>query len=86
MRTYANDRGMRRGSRSQVSSLVTVLVFVWLIIGAIAGGQRHYYNSAPTNCASTGTIVVTVVAGPLNYLGMNPKVGNCHVNVPQPSQ
>ncbi|MBF6172361.1 hypothetical protein IU476_12880 [Nocardia blacklockiae] len=69
-----------------MTSVVTVLVFVWLIIGAIAGGQRHYYTSAPTNCAGTGTIAVTVVAGPLNYLGMNPKVGNCHVDVPQPSQ
>lgn len=87
MRAYANDRRMMRGgSRSRLTSIVMILVFIWLIIGAIAGGQRHYYNSAPTNCASTGTIAVTVIAGPLNYLGMNPKVDNCHVNVPQPSQ
>jgi len=87
MRTYANNRRtMRAGGRSGIASIVMVVVFVWLIIGAIAGGQRHYYNNAPTNCASTGTIAVTIIAGPLNYLGMNPKVDNCHINVPQPSQ
>jgi hypothetical protein len=26
--------------------LAPVLLVVWLIIGAIAGGQRHYYNSS----------------------------------------
>ncbi|WP_442790936.1 hypothetical protein [Nocardia sp. NBC_01327] len=86
MREYANDGWRARGaSRSGVSSIFMVLVLAWLIVGAIAGGQRHYYDSAPTNCASTSTIAVTIIAGPLNYLGMNPKIGDCHVNVPQPS-
>jgi hypothetical protein len=58
----------------------TVLLVVWLVIGAIAGGQRHYYNSTNTNCAKAGTIVVTVLAGPLNYVGINPKV-----SCPKPS-
>lgn len=51
-----------------------VLLIVWLIIGAIAGGQRHYYDSSTTNCAKAGTITVTVLAGPLNYVGVNPKI------------
>ena len=51
-----------------------VLLLVWLIIGAIAGGQRHYYDSSTTNCAKAGTIIVTVLAGPLNYVGVNPKI------------
>ncbi|MCW2933132.1 MAG: hypothetical protein JWM19_4094, partial [Actinomycetia bacterium] len=29
----------------------TVVLVVWLVIGAIAGGQRHYYNSPNTSCA-----------------------------------
>ncbi len=29
----------------------TAVIIVWLIIGAIAGGQRHYYNSSSTDCA-----------------------------------
>ena len=31
-----------------------------------------------------GIIALTIVAGPLNYVGANPKV-DCDVEVPQPS-
>jgi hypothetical protein len=61
----------------------SVILVVWLIIGAIAGGQRNYYSSSPANCARAGTIAVTILAGPLNYVGMNPKV-SCRL--PEPSQ
>jgi hypothetical protein len=60
-----------------------VLLVIWLIIGAIAAAQRHYFDSSPENCARAGTIAVTVVAGPLNYVGANPKV-SC--KPPQPSR
>lgn len=62
---------------------VTVLVLVWLIVGAVATWQRGYFNNTTQNCSSAGTIVVTVIAGPLNYLGVNPKVSDCAI--PQPS-
>ena len=52
----------------------TLLLIVWLVIGAIAAGQRHYYDSSTTNCAKASTIIVTILAGPLNYAGVNPKV------------
>ena len=35
--------------------ILGVVLVIWLIIGAIAGAQRHYYNSDP-GCARTGTI------------------------------
>lgn len=70
----------------QIGGVVTLLLVVWLIIGAVAAGQRHYYDNASTNCASAGTIAVTILAGPLNYTGANPKVTNCDVKLPQPSQ
>jgi len=60
-----------------------VLLLVWLVIGAIAAGQRGYFDGSDTNCAEAGTIAVTIVAGPLNYVGVNPKI-NCVV--PQPSR
>ena len=63
--------------------VVGLLVVVWLIVGVIAAGQRGYLTHAAQNCASAGTIAVTVIAGPLNYFGVNPKVTDCHV--PQPS-
>jgi hypothetical protein len=57
--------------------LGSVLLLIWLIIGAFAAGQRHYYTASSANCAGAGTIAVTVVAGPLNYFGANPKL-TCH--------
>ena len=56
----------------------SVIIVVWLIIGAIAAGQRHYYSSSDPNCARAGTIIVTVLAGPLNYTGVNPKIHAKH--------
>lgn len=64
--------------------LLGLLVIVWLVIGVIAAFQRDYFESNEANCATAGTIALTVVAGPLNYAGVNPKVTDC--NVPQPSQ
>ena len=52
----------------------TAVIIVWLIIGAIAAGQRHYYNSSSTDCAKTSTIAVTIVACRPNYVGVNPKI------------
>lgn len=76
-----------RRSRSSVSGLLGVIVLIWLVVGAVAAWQRDYFDSAPTNCAGTGTIALTVVAGPLNYLGLNPKVTDCNMpDMPQPSQ
>ena len=54
--------------------LLYLLIIVWLVIGAIAAGQRHYYSSSNPNCGKASTIAVTVLAGPLNYAGLNPKV------------
>jgi hypothetical protein len=63
--------------------LGTLVLVVWLIIGAIAAGQRHYYRSSSESCAGASTVVVTILAGPLNYVGVNPKLG-CHL--PKPSK
>ena len=61
----------------------SVLLAIWLIIGAIAAGQRGYYSGSIGSCTKAGTIAVTILAGPLNYTGVNPKI-NC--TVPQPSK
>jgi len=62
-----------------------VIVVLWLIIGVIAAAQRGYFNGDNTNCAKTSNTLVTIVAGPLNYVGVNPKI-DCHPEVPQPSK
>ena len=62
----------------------TLVLIVWLIIGAVAAGQRHDYTRPPANCSQAATIAVTIIAGPLNYVrGVNPKVG---CTLPQPSK
>jgi hypothetical protein len=36
-----------------VMRIGSVLLLIWLVIGAIAGGQRHYYSGSDPNCAQT---------------------------------
>jgi hypothetical protein len=69
-------------SSHQGTRIIGVLFVVWLAIGAIAAGQRGYFGNEPQNCAGAATIGVTTAAGPLNYVGMNPKM-NC--KLPQPT-
>jgi hypothetical protein len=57
------------------------LFTIWLIIGVIAAGQRGEYKN-PVNCSSAGTIGVTILAGPLNYAGVDPHI---ICSTPQPS-
>lgn len=64
--------------------LITALVVIWLLIGAAAAWQRDYFKNTKPDCVSTGTTVVTVIAGPLNYFGVNPKVSDC--KTPEPSK
>ena len=61
----------------------SLLVVVWLVIGIVAAVQRDYFSDDKVSCAGAGTIAVTIVAGPLNYMGANPKV-SC--KLPQPSK
>jgi hypothetical protein len=61
----------------------SLLLLVWLVIGVLAAGQRGYLTTSSTNCAKAGTIAATIVAGPLNYLGVNPKI-TC--TLPRPSK
>ena len=63
--------------------IIGVIVLVWLIIGVIAAYQRDYFKTGAQSCASAGSIALTVIAGPLNYFGVNPKVIDC--KLPQPS-
>jgi hypothetical protein len=56
---------------------------LWLVVGFFAAAQRGYFSTSDTNCAKAGNTVLTVVVGPLNYIGVNPKV-TC--STPQPSK
>lgn len=71
-------RASRTGSRT-----IAIIVAVWLLIGLAAAGQRNYFSGSDASCAKIGTVLLTVVAGPLNYVGANPKI-DC--TAPQPSR
>ena len=63
--------------------IASVLVVIWLIVGLAAAAQRDYFSGSDASCAKVGTVAVTIVAGPLNYLKANPKI-KC--NTPEPSK
>ncbi len=65
-------------------NLVAAIIIVWLVIGLIAAFQRGYVtNNKNESCKTFGDTALTVVAGPLNYVGTNPKV---HCSTPHPSK
>nr|WP_156000064.1 hypothetical protein [Streptomonospora sp. PA3] len=59
---------------------------MWLLIGLAAAIQRGYLSTDEANCASIGSTLVTIAAGPLNYIGVNPTIECPDVEVPQPSE
>jgi hypothetical protein len=65
-------------------NLIGIVVIVWLVIGVFAAFQRGYVTDKnDVNCRSFGDTALTIIAGPLDYMGVNPKI---HCNVPQPSK
>ncbi|WP_122818049.1 hypothetical protein [Nocardioides pantholopis] len=70
-----------------MKSIITIVVVVWLAIGVAAAFQRGYFgDDREVSCKSAGDTALTIVAGPLNYLGVNPKIDCADVDVPEPSQ
>jgi membrane protein YdbS with pleckstrin-like domain len=66
----------QRKKAEAIMRIGSVVLIIWLIIGLIAAAQRNYFNEK-VSCASAGTVIVTILAGPLNYVGVNPKL-SCH--------
>jgi hypothetical protein len=68
----------------RTGSIGAVILIIWLLLGGVAAYERGYLkDSGDTSCAKAGTVLVTIVAGPLNWLGVNPKI-KC--DVPAPSK
>ena len=52
--------GAGHGWRRSMRGILGVIVLVWLLIGVFAAYQRDYFKSSETNCATAGTIALTV--------------------------
>jgi hypothetical protein len=52
----------------------TLILLIWLAIGALAAGQRGYYSTPTFGCTQGATIALTIAAGPLNYVGLSPSM------------
>ncbi len=71
--------GFYAGDAEEVQMHIgSVIVVIWLVIGGIAAGQRGDYKG-PTDCSRASTTAVTILAGPLNYAGVNLNI-NCSVH------
>lgn len=69
-----------------MARILSLLVIIWLVIGAVAAYQRDYFADSDTNCAEAGNIALTILVGPLNYAGVNPEVDCDDVVLPEPSE
>ena len=67
--------------------LLGIIIVIWLVIGVLAAVQRGYFgDNKDVSCKEFGDTALTIVAGPLNYVGVNPKI-KCHkIDTPQPSE
>lgn len=64
--------------------LIGLLVVVWLVVGVVAAAQRGYFGpDRDVSCRTLSDTALTVISGPLNYMGVNPKV-KC--DLPEPSR
>lgn len=55
----------------------SVILVIWLVIGGFVAGHRGDYRG-PMGCGRAATATVTILAGPLNYAGVNPQI-HCSV-------
>ena len=66
----------------RAGGILGVLVLVWLLVGVLAAWQRGYFTNSQPDCGVAATIALNVLAGPLNYAGVHPEVGQC--KLPEP--
>ena len=65
--------------------ILSLVLVVWLVIGVVAAFQRGYFgDDREVSCKTAADTGLTIVAGPLNYMGVNPKI-KCR-DAPEPSK
>jgi hypothetical protein len=57
-----------------MKTFLMIMVIVWFVLGAAVASDRGYFDtSTPRDCTFVGSGLLTVVAGPINYLGVHPR-------------
>jgi hypothetical protein len=57
-----------------VRNLLFIVVIVWFVLGVSVANDRGYFDSnTDRTCTFVGSGLLTVVAGPINYLDVHPK-------------
>jgi hypothetical protein len=57
-----------------VKNVFFILVIVWFVLGCSVANDRGYFDaSANRDCTFIGSALLTVVVGPVNYLGVHPR-------------
>jgi hypothetical protein len=57
-----------------VKSFLFILVIIWFILGSSVANDRGYFEGGhPRDCTFIGSALLTVIAGPINYLGVKPR-------------
>jgi hypothetical protein len=57
-----------------VKSFLFILVLIWFILGVSSANERGYFDAGRNHdCTFIGSALLTVVAGPINYAGLDPK-------------
>lgn len=55
-------------------NVLFILVIVWFVLGVSVANDRGFFDTnADRTCTFVGSGLLTVVAGPINYLGVHPK-------------
>jgi hypothetical protein len=57
-----------------VRNILLFVAIIWFVLGASVADQRGYFDShVNRNCTFVGSALLTVVTGPVNYLGIHPR-------------
>ena len=66
--------------------IIAAIVVIWLIVGLVAAWKRDYFKNQEPDCGVAVSIGLNMLAGPLNWFGLDPHVGKCKKpDVPEPS-
>jgi hypothetical protein len=56
-----------------MKTFLMLMVIVWFVFGARAAHERGFFDTnAARTCEFVGSGALTVVAGPLSYVGVHP--------------